>query len=221
MKTKSKYKRKRALHGTETAHKTATENLKHSAIETGKDLLIGVIGGGIVGAVIGKPALLIGVGVTGYGHYAKKPALTTFGIGMMASSGITSGGKTTQGIDGFTAEDVKARIMNFKDSLTSRLFLDKIIKKKDATEQTQKTEETDNGSNGVGEVQYFTYPNQNKELDFSALDNLEKQIHQSGVNYQKSIQGTEEDTMQGNEEDNMQGNEDDTMQGNEDSLDNY
>lgn len=195
MKTKSKYKRKRALHGAETAHKRESENLKHSAIETGKDLLIGVIGGGIAGAVIGKPALLIGVGVTGYGHYAKKPALTTFGIGMMASGGF-SGGNTTQGVDGFNVEDVKARVMNFKDSITSRLFLDKIIKKKEATE---KTEQTENGPNGVGEVQYFTYPNQSKELDFSALDNLEKQIVKSGVAYQKSIQGTEdEETVQGN-----------------------
>lgn len=200
MKTKSKYQRKRALHGAETAHKTESENLKHSAIETGKDLLIGVIGGGIVGAVIGKPALLIGVGVTGYGHYAKKPALTTFGIGMMASSGFS--GNTTQGVDGFSVEDAKARVMNFKDSLTSRLFLDKIIKKK---EPTEKTEQTEKGTNGVGEVQYFTYPNQNKELDFSALDNLEKQIVKSGVEYQKSIQGTmEEDEMQGSPEEEME-----------------
>jgi hypothetical protein len=197
MKTKSKYKRKRALHGTDTAHKTESENLKHSAIETGKDLLIGVIGGGIVGAVIGKPALLIGVGVTGYGHYAKKPALTTFGIGMMASSGFS--GNTTQGVDGFNMEDAKARVMNFKESITSRLFLDKIIKKKETTEQTDK------GTNGVGEVQYFTYPNQNKELDFSALDNLEKQIVKSGVDYQKSIQGTmDEEEMQGSPEEDTE-----------------
>ena len=192
---KRKYKRKRALHGAETAHKKASDKVKHTFIETGKDLLIGVIGGGIAGAVIGKPALLIGVGVTGYGHYANKPALTTFGIGMMASGGFSGGNatSTTQGIDGFSAEDVKARVMNFKDSITSRLFLDKIIKKAEPKEQS------DNGSNGVGEVQYLTYPNPNKELDFSALDNLEKQIIKSGSDYQKSIQGTqEEETVQGN-----------------------
>jgi hypothetical protein len=194
MTAKRKYKKKKhPLYGTAAAHKATKGNVKHSAIETGKDLLIGVIGGGIIGAVIGKPALLIGIGVTGYGHFASKPAFATLGIGMMASSGMTAG-NTTQGVDGFSAEDVKARVMNFKDSITSRLFLDKIIKKREGTDKNE------NGSNGVGAIQYFTYPNQNKELDLSALDHLQKQIHQSGVAYQKSIRGTEEEeTMQGND----------------------
>ena len=176
MKKKSKYKRKRGLHGTDNA-KGTTHNVKTSAIQTGKDLLIGVIGGGIAGAVIGKPALLIGVGVTGYGHYANKPTLTTFGIGMMASSGFNSG---TNGVDGFSVEDVKTRVMNFKDSFTSKLFLDKFIK--------PKTEET---ANGIGAVQYYDYPQENKELDLSALDRLQAQVVQSGIDYKKSMQGFE------------------------------
>ena len=176
MKPKSKYRKKRALHGTDSA-KGTTHNVKSTAIQTGKDLLIGVIGGGIAGAVIGKSSLLIGVGVTGYGHYANKPTLTTFGIGMMASSGFHSGA-TTQGIDGFSIEDVKTRIMNFKDSFASKLFLDKIIKK-----------ETEEPTNGIGTVQYYEYPNDTKELDFSALDRLQNQVVQSGVDYKKSMQG--------------------------------
>ena len=177
MKTKSKYKRKRALHGTETAKATGVK-VKESAIQTGKDLLIGVIGGGIAGAVIGKSSLLIGIGVTGYGHFANKPTLSTFGIGMMASSGFTAQG--TNGVDGFSAEDVKARVMSFKDSIASKLFLDKIIKKK-----------TEESANGVGAVQYYEYPNENKELDFSALDRLHSQVVQSGIDYKKSMQGIE------------------------------
>jgi len=206
-KRKNKNKRKRALNGTDTGHKTTVAKVKHSAIETGKDLLIGVIGGGIAGAVIGKPALLIGAGVTGYGHFANKPALSTFGIGMMASSGFSTAAGTTQGIDGFSAADVKARVMGFKDSIASKLFLDKIIKKKDAAPKKEST-------NGVGAIQYFTYPDQNKELDFSALDHLEKQIQQSGTEYQKSIQGTEE-------EETVQGNDDETVEGNSDEHDDF
>ena len=179
MKSKSKYKKKRALHGTEVA-KTTGEKVKNSVVQTGKDLLIGVIGGGIAGAVIGKPSLLIGAGVTGYGHYANKPTVTTFGIGMMAASGFNAGTNATNGIDGFSKEDVKARLMNFKDSFTSKLFLDKIIKKK--------TEET---TNGMGAVQYYEYPNENKELDFSALDRLHNQVVQSGIDYKKTMQGIE------------------------------
>jgi hypothetical protein len=193
MKRKSKNKRKRALNGTDTGSKTTAAKVKHSAIATGKDLLIGVIGGGIAGAVIGKPSLLIGAGVTGYGHFANKPSLTTFGIGMMAASGFNTGSNTTQGVDGFSAEEVKARVMSFKDSIASKLFLDKIIKKKNSGQKED--------VNGMGSVQYFTYPDQNKELDFSALDHLEKQIQKSGAEYQKSIRGTEdEETIQGNDD---------------------
>lgn len=200
MKTKSKYKRKRALHGAVTANKTVSEKVKDSAIQTGKDLLIGVIGGGIAGAVIGKSSLLIGAAVTGYGHYAEKPTVATFGIGMMAASGFNAGTNSTQGIDGFSKEDMKARLMNFKDSFTSKLFLDKILKKK------QKTEE---GTKGVGAVETYTYPQESKELDFSALNRLENQILQSGAEYQKSVQGmTEEEetpeTVQGNFEEEME-----------------
>ena len=179
MKSKSKYKRKRGLHGTDGSKSTAN-NVKNSLVQTGKDLLIGVIGGGIAGAVIGKPSLLIGAGITGYGHYANKPTLSTFGIGMMAASGFNAGTNATNGIDGFSKEDVKARLMNFKDSFTSKLFLDKIIKKK--------TEET---TNGMGAVQYYEYPNENKELDFSALDRLHNQVVQSGIDYKKTMQGIE------------------------------
>ncbi|MDO9186244.1 MAG: hypothetical protein Q7W13_09555 [Bacteroidia bacterium] len=179
MKTKSKYKRKRALHGT-TEAKTTGEKVKDSVIQTGKDLLIGVIGGGIAGAVIGKSSLLIGAGVSGYGHYANKPMLTTFGIGMMAASGFNAGTNATNGVDGFSKEDIKTRLMNFKDSFTSKLFLDKIIKKK-----------TEESANGVGAVQYYEYPNENKELDFSSLDRLQNQIVQSGIDYKKNMQGIE------------------------------
>lgn len=180
MKRKSKYKRKRALHGTEAAKATG-EKIKDSAIQTGKDLLIGVIGGGLVGAVIGKPSLLIGAGVTGYGHFSKKPMLSTFGIGMMAASGFTPSVNGTSGMDGFSKEDIKARLMSFKDSITSKLFLDKIIKKKTAE-----------STNGVGAIQDFESMTENKALDFSALDRLQNQIVQSGIDYKKSMQGLAE-----------------------------
>lgn len=194
MKRKSKYKRKRALHGTTTG-KTTGVKVKESAIQTGKDLLIGVIGGGIAGAVIGKSSLLIGIGVTGYGHFANKPTLSTFGIGMMASSGFTAQG--TNGVDGFSAEDVKARVMSFKDSIASKLFLDKIIKKK-----------TEESTNGVGAVQYYDYPNENKELDFSALDRLHSQVVQSGIDYKKSMQGIESRTEEKEPAKPIYGNDD-------------
>lgn len=181
MKAKRKYKKKRALSGTPQGKKAGAK-ITESIVQTGKDLLIGVIGGGIAGAVIGRPSLLIGIGVTGLGHFTKKPALSIFGIGMMAAGGFNAGANTTQGIEGFSADEVKMRVKSFKESLMAKLFLDKILKK------------NVEGINGVGAVQYYEYPNQNKELDFSALNNLEKQIIQSGAEYQKKLQGFENDT---------------------------
>lgn len=197
MKTKSKYKRKRALHGTEVT-KTTGEKVKDSVVQTGKDLLIGVIGGGIAGAVIGKSSLLIGAGVTGYGHFAQKPMISTFGIGMMAASGFNAGANPTNGVDGFSKEDITARIKSFKDSFTSKLFLDKIIKKK-----------TEESANGIGAVQYYEYPNENKELDFSALDRLQNQIVQSGIDYKKNMQGIESSSEESAKE--IYGNDDAEM----------
>jgi hypothetical protein len=99
---------------------------------------------------------------------------------MMAASGFNAGTNATNGVDGFSKEDVKARIKSFKDSFVSKLFLDKIIKKK-----------TEDGANGIGAVQYYDYPHENKELDFSALDRLQNQIVQSGIDYKKTMQGLE------------------------------
>ena len=64
-------------------------------------------------------------------------------------------------------------------------------------------EKTEEGTKGVGAVETYTYPQENKELDFSALNRLENQILQSGAEYQKSVQGmTEEEespeAVQGN-----------------------
>ncbi len=174
MKKKSKYKKKRSLNGITTA-KTTANNAKASALQTGKDVLIGVIGGGIAGAIIGKTSLLIGAGVTGYGHYAKHPMLTTFGIGMMASGGLTPSTSThgIEGVDGFSMEEIKTRVLNFKDSLAAKLFLDTLQKPTTTT-------------HSIGAVNYYSYPT--TEIDVSALDQLHQQITQSGIAYQQSNQ---------------------------------
>ncbi len=36
-------------------------NFKNTAIETGKGILVGVLGGGLLGAAIGKPSFVIGI----------------------------------------------------------------------------------------------------------------------------------------------------------------
>ena len=183
MSYKKKHKRKQALNGTIT-HKELHEQFKKTAIETGKDILIGVVGGGITGYIIGKPSLLIGAGVTGYGHFADKPMVRTFGLGMMMGGGADA----AKGLNGLTADEIKDRVMKFKDGFFSKLYLDKVFKKKTPPAQ-QKTPASENATNGFG------------ELDLSELSKFEQQLLKNGQDFQKK-QEAENKTTEGVDDNN-------------------
>jgi hypothetical protein len=150
-------------------------DIKNSLLETGKELLVTVIIGGVAGAAIGKPSLLIGAGVTGAGHYTGNKLLSMLGIGMMAANGFQSKSGTNglEGLDG-----VKERVLVFKENFSEKLYLDKILKKKDG------------GTSGMGEIQYFTYPG----VDMAGLDAIEKEIANSGANFYAQIEGNPDGT---------------------------
>jgi hypothetical protein len=157
-------------------------NIANSAIETGKDLIIGVVAGGFTGAMIGRPSLLAGILVTGAGHYIDNRLLSTFGIGMMASNGFQS--KGVQGVDGMEGLDgVKERVMAYKDNFLQKTYIDKVksLTKKKAI-------------SGLDDVQYFSYPDNllGSNDDFDALNRLENQIVNSGMKYAQvsGIDGT-------------------------------
>ncbi len=154
-------------------------NAKNSAIESVKDLVVGAIGGGIAGAAVGKPSLLVGFGTSLIGHYMGSSLATSFGLGMMASGGyqIGQGAVNGTGMSGF--DGAKERMKAFGQNIKQRLFLDKIIKPKD---------QKDEGTNGMGNVQYFKYP-QSDTLDMGALDNIERQIAESGSQYEAQMSG--------------------------------
>jgi len=166
-------------------------NLKNSAIETGKDLVVGAVIGGTAGALVGKPSLLVGIGVTLAGHYFGHPLATSFGVGMMASGGYQIGQAAMNGTDGLEGMDaVKARFKAFTQNLKERLYIDKIIKPKPAAT-------TNTGTAGLGEVQYFRYPAQetvNGPDDFSGLDAIENQLEEvAGTSGYDGIDGADED----------------------------
>lgn len=157
-------------------------NIANSAIETGKDLIIGVVAGGFTGAMIGRPSLLAGILVTGAGHYIDNRLLSTFGIGMMASNGFQS--KGVQGVDGMEGLDgVKERVIAYKDNFLQKTYIDKVksLTKKKAI-------------SGLDDVQYFSYPDNllGSNEDFDALNRLENQIVNSGMKYAQvsGIDGT-------------------------------
>jgi len=180
-KGKSSYQKaalKKELSG--TGDGSTGEKAKDAAIELGKDIVIGVIGGGVAGAALGKLSFIVGAAVSGVGHFAKNRIASALGLGMMASgtyqtvSGMN--GKPTEGLQG-----VKERLLAFKDDMKKRIFLDKVLKAKDTTET--KTEEKP--TNGLGQVQYFVYPNSEEsmgELDFSKLDDFHQIIQNSATN---------------------------------------
>lgn len=177
-KSKNSYQKaaqKKALSGTGDA--STGEKMKDAATELGKDIVVGVIGGGVAGAALGRLSFLVGAAVSGVGHFAKSRLASALGLGMMASgtyqtvSGMN--GKPAEGLEG-----VKERLLALKDDMKKRVFLDKVLKAK-----APKTEE--NGTNGLGQVQYFMYPNSEEsmgELDMSALDKFHEQIQNHATN---------------------------------------
>jgi hypothetical protein len=199
-KTKSKQENKaKKAHVMSIVKELETKgNAKNSAIESVKDLVIGVIGGGVAGAAVGKPSLLVGFGTSLIGHYMGSPMATSFGMGMMASGGYQIGSGAVNGTEPAGFEGVKERIKAFGTNIKGRFYLDKIIKPKDATPPAK-----EESTNGVGSVQYFKYPQNEKELDMTALDNIENAISKSGERYQqKQMSGAYED-MSGMEEEKI------------------
>jgi len=150
-------------------------SMKNSAIETGKGILVGVLGGGLIGAALGKPSFIVGILTTGVGHYAGNKLTQMLGIGMMAANGFTKTAPTVSGIEGL--DGVKERLQAFKESFSEKLYLDK-LKKKGISDGT---------TSGFGELQYFTYPNN----DLAALDAIENQLTDSAAQFQGSMPDTD------------------------------
>lgn len=149
-------------------------NMQNTLLETGKDLIIGVVGGGFTGAAIGKPSLIIGILSTGAGHFLGNRLLASFGMGMMASNGFQNK-SSVKGIDEMEGFDgAKERIATYKDSFIEKTYLDKI---KALANKNKK------GTDGLGEVQYFTYPQNflsGAEDDLRALNLIEQQVMNQG-----------------------------------------
>ena len=146
-------------------------NVKNTVLETGKDLLVAVLGGGLIGSAIGRPSLAIGLVTTGTGHYTQNRLLTLLGIGIMAANGFQKS-KAVNGLEGL--DGVKERLMAYKENFSEKLYLDKIIKKKSAAAAT----------NGIGELQYFNY-NNDLSGGLNALESIENQLIESGMQFQQ------------------------------------
>ncbi len=145
-------------------------DVKNSLLETGKELLICVVGGGLVGAAIGKPSLLVGLGITGAGHYMDNRMATMFGIGVMAANGFQKSG--VSGLDGMDFQSIKGRMDAYKEGLIDRIYIAGMLKKKDK------------GTDGFGDLQYFNSGGDVSGMydnELSALDMIDRQLEESGM----------------------------------------
>jgi len=164
-----------------------TENdLKNSLGKTAAIVGLSVLGGGTLGAVLGKPSFFAGLGITFLGYYKDIPWLAPVGIGMMASSHITSVGNPS--VSGFELKNetakAKERLVSFKDTLMKKTYLDKVFK--------SKTPGGDETTSGLGTT---NDPEQ-------SLSQIEQQLVNSAMAFQRrrgeSTSGMEEE-MQGHD----------------------
>jgi hypothetical protein len=164
-------------------------NWKKSLTFTGKDIIVGGIGGALGGVLVGRGAFLAGIGMTGLGYYFGSSMATAAGIGMMASGGY----KTVSSLNGVEKdgmEGIKERFKNFQTALKHQLFLDKLLPKK-------KTAESNEGAtDGVDKVQYFRHPSETVEgLDYTEANRIEEQIRESARQFEtrhaNEVAGTE------------------------------
>lgn len=175
----SRARKKSFLSGLATPLPTE-KNIGNSVIETGKDLLIGVIGGGLLGSAIGRPSLLVGLAVTVGGHYFKNSTVSVLGVGMMAANGFQNGAAVNGPEKPMDA--VKNRINTFGNNFKQKVYLDKVLKSKSSS--TSKA-----AMQGLENVQYFNYPTDSAisgELDFSGLDEVERQLSYSANEFEVS-----------------------------------
>lgn len=107
-------------------------NLKATAKGVGTDLVIGVLGGGLIAAAIGKPAFLIGLAVSSYGHYVKNRMISALGLGIMASGTMSAlNNKGEQ-------PNLEKRLIEFREELKRKLYLDKLIPEQKNTQKGSK-----------------------------------------------------------------------------------
>ena len=164
---------------------TTSESKKEKASVT--QMIAGGIGGGLAGMVTGRASLLLGLAITGGGYFMGSPTAAMFGVGLMASGGYQTASSVVNGIGTNGVDGIKERFENFKNSIKHQLFLDKLKPKKQKDETTQ----------GVGQVQYFRHPQtETGKLDFSEAERIERQISESGRQFETTngvgeIQGME------------------------------
>lgn len=177
--------------------------------------LVAGISGGFAGAAMGRWSILGGILATGTGEVIGSPELTSFGVGMMASNLIPAEGlgATEEKKSGFAK--MKDRMKTYGKGIMQKFYLDKVIKKKPTTATTTQTATTtanttttqSETTSGIGEVQYFKYPqSEPDEMDLRELEKYENEIKKSAETFVQENE-TSAEKLSGVDE-NLLGDED-------------
>ena len=167
---------------TSTTSSNGKGNLQKTMMVTGKDIVIGGLGGALAGAVVGRSSFILGILVTAGGHYFGSSTTSMFGVGMMASGGYQSVASGLSGNEKEGVEGIKERLSNFKEVFKRQFYLDKLPLKKN------KQTDTEDATNGFGQVQYFKYHNADDlngkgDLDFSEANRIEEHLENMATNF--------------------------------------
>lgn len=107
-----------------------------------RDITIGVIGGGLASAILGRYSFVLGLGVAGYGHYSQNKTLSALGLGMMASGTFYALTGKDQDDKKSVGEKVTERVDAFKSEMKRKLWLDYFERKKGITKKKNQSDET-------------------------------------------------------------------------------
>ena len=120
--------KRKALAGTDAPIKIDRKSkLKSTAEGMGRDILVGVLGGGVAAALLGKYSFIVGLGLSGYGHFSDNKTVMALGLGMMATGTFTALTGKKQDVKKPMSDRIKERLEAFKDELKQKVFLDKIL----------------------------------------------------------------------------------------------
>lgn len=111
-----------------------------------RDITVGVIGGGLASAILGRYSFVLGLGLAGYGHYSQNRLLSSLGLGMMASGTFHALTGRDQK-DKPVGEKITERVEAFKSEVKRKLWLDYFEEKKGKPKQTK--DETTEELNGT------------------------------------------------------------------------
>lgn len=164
--------------------KEAKGNISNTGLKTLVDVLLGATLGAGIGAVTGKQARFVGLGMIFLGHYTgdKSGVLRVAGASALAYgiakyfenetlagtvNGVTLQGETTK---------AKTRLTTFKDEVLATFYLDKVFKKKDSTgDDTADNTTTSQASTTVGSI------------DLSALELFDDFNHQEAEDFHAQL----------------------------------